>query len=120
MPLYPASAKFACDCGWAAFESCYEGAIKMRFVDEGVEDDGAYTREYFDLTKIAEIICSRCEGHLGHLFGGEGKTSTNERHCTNSLAIRYDPKEPPTAFRSGHTFIEWEDQAPAMVADCSS
>ncbi|CDJ66098.1 hypothetical protein ENH_00014740 [Eimeria necatrix] len=41
-----------------------------------------------------EIICSACGGHLGHVFTGEGFTRTNERHCVNSLSIKYQEKEP--------------------------
>ena len=86
-PLYSAMAKFESGCGWPAFSRCYQGAVVLR---ADLEHFNAYGCR-------VEIICASCDGHLGHVFRELGKThlgSTDERHCVNSLSVRYMPSEP--------------------------
>lgn len=70
--LFSSNNKFESGTGWPSFD-----AADAKNVTQVPDIDGRRT----------EIICSRCHGHLGHVFKGEGLTKKNERYCVNSLAL---------------------------------
>lgn len=74
--LYKASTKFNSACGWPAFYEAIPGSIIINR-----DTSFGMVRE--------EMRCSNCDGHLGHIFRGEGyKNPTDERHCVNSICLK--------------------------------
>ncbi|KAI5467744.1 putative methionine-R-sulfoxide reductase SelR [Mariannaea sp. PMI_226] len=82
-PLYKANHKFSSGCGWPAYFDSIPGAV-VRHEDSTL----GMTR--------TEIVCANCGGHLGHVFKGEGfPTPTDERHCVNSISLKFSTEDKP-------------------------
>lgn len=81
-PLYKATHKFKSGCGWPAYFDSLPGAVTR------------HTDSTFGMERT-EIVCSNCGGHLGHVFKGEGyATPTDERHCVNSVSLKFNKDDP--------------------------
>ena len=88
-PLYTANHKFKSGCGWPAYFDSIPGAVTR------------HTDSTFGMART-EIVCSNCGGHLGHVFKGEGyATPTDERHCVNSISLKFNDKADGTKEANG-------------------
>ncbi|MCX7123997.1 MAG: bifunctional methionine sulfoxide reductase B/A protein [Gammaproteobacteria bacterium] len=88
LALFRAHDQFHSGCGWPSFDLEISGQVK-RLPDE----DGRRT----------EILCMRCDAHLGHVFTGEQHTERNLRHCVNSLSLDFTSDQ--TVLNSGEIIL---------------
>ncbi|MES2589646.1 MAG: peptide-methionine (R)-S-oxide reductase MsrB [Bacteroidota bacterium] len=79
-PLFLADAKFSSTCGWPSF---YE-TIRPNSVRYEEDNSHGMVR--------SEVLCGRCDGHLGHVFD-DGPKPTNLRFCMNSLMLDFEAKK---------------------------
>ena len=81
--LFSSNEKFDSKCGWPSF---YDPA-KAQNVKTSVDYLLGYPR--------TEVLCAVCDGHLGHVFTGEGfDTPTDKRYCINGTLLKFIPNEP--------------------------
>lgn len=75
--LFHSTTKFASSCGWPSFYEADPNGVK-------------YRRDESHGMRRIEVLCKRCESHLGHVFN-DGPKPTGTRFCMNSVSLDFVP-----------------------------
>lgn len=75
-PLFISKTKFESGTGWPSFFEPYKPESIILKEDKGL------------LMNRTEVLCSRCEGHLGHVFN-DGPTPNHKRFCINGKVLKF-------------------------------
>lgn len=76
--LFLSTSKFATTCGWPSFyQPVHTNSVK-------------YRKDTSHNMVRAEVLCGRCDSHLGHMFD-DGPKPTGKRFCMNSVCLDFVP-----------------------------
>ena len=79
--LFTSEAKYDSGCGWPAFTKPVDG----EGIDETIDRSGGMVR--------TEVTCSKCGGHLGHVFNDGPPEAGGLRYCINSASLEFEDSD---------------------------
>jgi len=74
--LFESGSKYESHCGWPSFDDAIPGTVD-------------FTRDTTQGMIRTEITCTKCDGHLGHIFDDGPKETTGKRYCVNTSSIKF-------------------------------
>lgn len=78
-PLFASDAKFDSGTGWPSFDQVLLGAVKYEHDDK------------YGMIRT-EVLCAKCDSHLGHVFDDGPANTTGKRFCMNSVCLDLEKK----------------------------
>lgn len=74
--LFESGTKYESHCGWPSFDDAIDGAVE-------------YSMDRSHGMIRTEITCTKCGGHLGHVFDDGPRETTGKRYCVNTTSLRF-------------------------------